>query len=191
MSFFRNFSLRWYDFESYSNNKKQLITNILHSISIKSYGSYSFDVYRIDDLDTLYSISTDKYGHPDYWWIIAIYNNMFLSENQWPYTQNEFEEWIDKKYRNIQPRERIKFYEKSNGTPTTIESLRLFYQLDSDKWTDLMIIQKFNILAISIYEWEKRENEKRKYIKIPKKEHIEEIDRIFKEKMMEVAKQYS
>lgn len=193
MSFFNEFSLRWYDFNSLSNEKVQLITNLLHSISItvpQSMISSMTERYYILDGDTIYSISNARYSHPDYWWIIAILNNQFLSKNNWPLSQNAFEDWIDQKYIGIEPRSKIKCYEKEDGTQTTLKSIRYFYGL-GDNWTDLEIIQRFNINAISIYEWEKRENEKRKYIRLPKDEYIQQIDREFKAKMLDLARTYN
>lgn len=193
MSFFKNFSLRWYDFNSYKSEEQKLITNFLHNVSVSidpdDVNSQTFSYY-INDGDTLYSVSNEQYKHPDYWWIIALLNNQFLSRNTWPKTQSQFEKWIDKKYNTIQPREIIKFYEKESGTPTTLESIRFFHQLDNDRWTDLEIIQHFNLMAISIYEWESRENEKKKYIRLPKVKYIQEIERLFKDKMTALARSY-
>lgn len=189
MSYFSNFPLRWYEFNRSNKEEKMLITNILHNVSVHYNDTKVTDEYIIKDTDSIYSISTAQYGHPDYWWIIALTNNLYMGEFQWPLTQNEFETWIDDKYITIQPREHIKHYEKPDSSVTSIQSLKFFYKLGTD-WTDLEVIQKFNLNAISIYEWERRNNEKLKYIRLPKKEYIQKIERIVKDMLIQVGKDY-
>ena len=79
------------------SNVKDIIRRVI--FSDESYLNLSnYDYYTVKDTDTPDSISRDFYDNPDYHWIIILYNNAFDPFYTFPLSQQNLDEYINKKY---------------------------------------------------------------------------------------------
>jgi hypothetical protein len=79
------------------SNVKDIIRRVI--FSDESYLNLSnYDYYTVKDTDTPDSISRDFYDNPDYHWIIILYNNAFDPFYTFPLSQQNLDDYINKKY---------------------------------------------------------------------------------------------
>lgn len=83
-----------YTFNNIQPIKVKLL-NIFEHISILEkfkQNILNFDPYVIKDYDRIETVSFDKYGSIDYWWVIAIVNDMKNLFTDWPLTESQLAE---------------------------------------------------------------------------------------------------
>ena len=79
------------------SNVKDIIRRVI--FSDESYLNLSnYDYYTVKDTDTPDSIARDFYDNPDYHWIIILYNNAFDPFYTFPLSQQNLDDYINKKY---------------------------------------------------------------------------------------------
>lgn len=169
---FDSFPVNWYP--SFQSPGRELQTNITKYISLNLEGISNLLIdYRMSDRDTLFSVSYKQYKDNKYWIILAMINNInhpdkiFLSDM-------EFEEYLDTLPGN--PKQDIAHYLYTDNSATTLESIRTLIERNNDL-SDLQLIQKYKLKAISRYDIMMIENERRRTIKVPHSSIIEELYR--------------
>lgn len=163
--------LYWYD---HGDHTRRLQTNISRSIFVESIDKTKLTRYRIKSNETLYEISTRLYGIPDYFWIIAQLNNIQYPDLRHLMTDLEFDEKMSKPLPNGEsPLLSIHHYENNRGVYYTLDAItNLKYQQPRD---ELSIMNDFGLKAVSVYEHEKRNHERKKIIYVPTKVEIDMI----------------
>lgn len=169
----------------------------------------SYYVLEIEDGETPEILAEKIYGDAGAGWMILIANNIIDAQWEWPLEYNQFENYINGKYGSAEyAKTHIHHYEKviqridnrtgethetrfvvngeqltdnnMNVPYDTYENLPLTQSIETIDMGDKTIIEKIFKEAISFYDWEEQENEKKRLIKIVKKEYYEQIQAEFK-----------
>lgn len=168
-------------------------------------GRYAWKPYYMKDEDSLELISYKFYGNVDYWWIIMITNNIVDYVNDLPKSGETFIKYICDKHgieydpngvSHMKELSKIMFYEK-DGVVTHVGDINEFSfsasnRLPSNKHSrdilreeDKCVIKEdedYNIVnvealgtPVTILAYEKRENDKKRHIRILNKQYINDL----------------
>ena len=164
---------------------------VLESIKNNIYSYYD---YQITDEDTIEILAEKYYGDPEYHWVIALANNMVDPLFDWPKNNDDFNAYITSKYGSIAiAKSQIHHYEetiKRTVNSSTIDSQ--IFEIASNTYNTLStysytsydannntVIEEISTGIVYAYDWEVGENEKKRNIKLVKKEYLNEIVREF------------
>lgn len=178
----------------YTNNT--LFTNILMRLVVLNevkhniYAYYSILV--TDDYPTVEILAEKYYGNPEYHWIIAYTNDMSDPLFDWPKNNREFENFINSKYgstmnamntphhyelitkRTYTQGNRVDIHTIGipeltyNNTPSySVET----FNLDSGE----TIVEEISTQMVNCFDYEYKENEEKRSLKIIKKEYLPQI----------------
>lgn len=117
MSYFKNFpNLQYVNRfpDSQSNDETTIAKNIFKRAKIREDLASSFalfEYYSIGDNERPDQIAEKLYGNPEYDWIILVANNIINLYDQWPLSQSQFNEYLNKKYGSEEALEQIHHYE--------------------------------------------------------------------------------
>lgn len=160
--------------------------------------------YVIQDGDTPEILADKVYSTPEAHWLILYANNIYDPQYDWPLTSKQLTKYIIGKYGSIEnAKTTIHHYEKVMGRQETNQEYAVTrFVIDYDKKTDNAMlvtydyylglpetqsVETFNLgngktitqitarNAISNYDYEQEENEKKRFIKIIKKEYYKTI----------------
>ncbi len=172
------------------------LTNLMARASLVSSLISNASVYYRYDIqegDTPEIIAYQYYGDSYRYWIVLFVNQIIDAQWQWPMSSTVFQEYLKEKYgTNYTWNSTVHHYEK---IITTVD-------LDSNQTTENRVIigqQEYNSLitktetyllpssnrvtvsitkaAISVYDYELEENEKKRNIKILKSVYVNEIEK--------------
>lgn len=146
-----------------------------------SYATF-FKRYSIQDGERLDVIANNAYGDPFLDWVIALTNNMINPLFDMPMTDYELRKWVESSYDN--PYEEIKHYEtyefKNSAGNIILKSGVIvdetFYNRPYKYWDAGEVKQiPGNQLCtpVTVFEYEEKENEKRREIYLLKPEFLE------------------
>jgi len=170
--------------------------------------SIAFYPYQIQDGDTPEIIADKYYDNSERHWIVLLFNDIIDPQFDWPLNQNSIIEYIDKKYtangasnttpqtglawalseNNVQAYFKVITTTGNDGTITTekLQVNRNTYANISSTTTSYTT-QANEIVTIAIsketrsyYTYEVDENEKKREIKLLKKDFIAEVEKEFK-----------
>lgn len=132
---------------------------IFDEISIKD--KTIFYNYRIQDSDTLEMIAQNFYDDYTYSWVIMLVNKIFDRDFEWPMNSYEFSQYILDKY----------------GSVSVANQPRYFIKVGENFWTEVSYQQYLTTDPLkrkirTSYELEHEQNEKRRNIKILKREFL-------------------
>lgn len=122
---------------------------------------YLYESYTITDGDRPDTIAYKYYGRSDLDWIILMSNNM-LGLIDWPKSDQQIYDGLIKLYGsnsaidNVNNPDAVLYYEDINGIPVS-------YDADGEKF------------AVTILQNELRENEKKRRIRLVKREYINQV----------------
>lgn len=149
-----------------------------------------FEKYQIIGDDRPDNVANDIYGSPEFDWIILLTNNIINVQNEWPLTQQSFDDYLINKYKTYDKLNEIHHYETEEITnrageiivpkglivPRNYSVSYYDYLLDADT-----IITNVTVPVTNYQLEEQRENEKRN-IYVLKANYIgviiEDIDRL-------------
>lgn len=97
--FFDRFPLIRYDINKDGN--KKLATDILTRIAFREQvqkQGLAFQDYYVEDGMTPELVSEDLYGDAELHWVVLMFNNMIDPFHDWPLSENQVEDYLDKKY---------------------------------------------------------------------------------------------
>ena len=170
--------------------------------------SLSFYPYQIQDSDTPEIIADKYYDNSERHWIVLLFNDIIDPQFDWPLNQNSIIDYIDKKYtangasnttvqsgiawalsqNNVQAYFKVITTTGTYGTITTEK-----FELDQNTYSNLtpttvsittqaneQVTIKTSKETRSYYTYEIEENEKKREIKLLKKEFISEVEKEFK-----------
>lgn len=170
--------------------------------------SNGFYPYQIQDGDTPEIIAHKYYGDPERHWIVLLFNDIVDPQFDWPLNQNSIIEYIDKKYtangaanttvqtgiawalseNNVQAYFKVITTTASDST-ITVQKI----QVDSNTYANIAssttnyttqanenVIVAISKETRSYYTYEIEENEKKREIKLLKKDFVTEVEKEFK-----------
>lgn len=193
MSYFSNFSLDAYDFQIAKENTRKtvLLVDILRNIRLRIdtlNNSLIFDNYIIQDGETPEILSEKLYGTPYYHWVLMLSNERFDYINDFPLSQIELEEMVNQRYANAEGTHHFETVEIKNSKGLIV--LPGGFIVDSDftySYTESSGVITFSgvnaVIPITNYEYEDRENEEKRVIKVLAPETLQELFTKFKELM--------
>lgn len=97
--FFDRFPLIRYDINKDGNRK--LATDILTRIAFREQvqkQGLAFQDYYVEDGMTPELVAEDLYGDAELHWIVLMFNDMIDPFHDWPLSENQIEDYLDKKY---------------------------------------------------------------------------------------------
>lgn len=134
-----------------------------------------YEVYHLVDGDTPEKIAEKIYGNPNYHWVVLLANEMYNWVEEFPLSTQEFEEYLDEKYKDnpmnvrgsIYARNTISHYENSDGDIVHYNPA-LDAMLNGDVHPSYSWINEdlTTPTPISVFDVEERKNEARRRIKI-------------------------
>lgn len=182
------------------NGVSNLYTNLLARASVvpeflKSPALYY--KYSVQDADTPEIIANKYYGDSYRYWILLFTNEILDPQWGWPLTNEQFEEYVIKKYSDVNPYNVIHHYEKTitqyNQTYLTTVSNTVIvddedYQfVDQDRYFKEINgdVVEFTIekRAVSLYEYERRLNESKREINILNASYVDTVEKQLKDLM--------
>ena len=167
---FDTFPLNWYP--AFKNDSRELQTNITRTVTL-DVGNLPLDTLYLSNNQNLFSVAYTLYKEYKYWVVLAILNNVLDPSNVF-LDDNSFEEYIDTLEGN--PRQDILHYLYPDNSATTLESIRTLIEKDN-MLSDLQVIQKYNLRAITRYDVLMLRNEELRKIKVPHSSIIEDLYR--------------
>ena len=175
------------------NGTSTVYTNLLARVSLikdKLSDPLLFYSYDVQDGETPEMIA-DKYYNDSYrYWLVTMVNNIFDPQWDWPLSGKNFEEYIVKKYTDVNPYNTSHHYENvitqyESGTQTTSVNR---IEIDEDTYNNLVeSINYYNFpsgtttvsitkKSVTLYEYEFDLNESKRSIKLLKKEFATRIE---------------
>jgi len=192
--FFAKFPKIKYDIVRDGHTNNYIFTNVLLRIKILEsvkQNVFAYYEYPVRNDETIEMLAEKYYGNPEYHWIVALTNDMSDPLFDWVMTYNVFQKYLIGKYGSIAIAQATTHHFEKIITRTinnTIDSVRIeidedtydalpatsttAYNLDDDVTTVHEVITKS---AISCYDYEDETNEKKRSIKLIKKEYLGQI----------------
>ena len=168
MSYFRKFPTYAYDIED--TNTYTLITDILRRVNLKGNAKANtlvFQEYYVRDGEQPDIVAAKYYDDPEMHWVIVTVNNI-TSRYDWPLDQIALSQFVNDKYANPNGTHHHEIDATSGDT-----TKKLIVSSDTDGAT-----------AITNYEFEERENDKKRKIRLLDREYlsqfVEEFDNLIK-----------
>ena len=150
--YFHNFPTIAYDV---TGNKifqtvSDILTRIVARAQVKTR-DVLFTKHQILEGESPESLAFNYYGRAEYHWIILMLNQYYDRYYDWPMTQRDLQAYVISKYANPDGINHYEISQKSGNTNTKI-------------WVELT--DEPSATAVTNFEYEAEENEKRKEIKL-------------------------
>jgi hypothetical protein len=163
--YFETFPKRQYDLENNGNVK--VVTDIFRRLKVREsikdkLAMFSF--YDVQDGDTPESISYKHFGTTDYFWVICLMNDITDRYYDWPLSNSSFESYVTQKYDNPQA---VHHYEKVQSSGDTTGN----GPADYDHMIEVNSTDPDG-QSVSNYEYELREQDKKRQIKLLDKAYL-------------------
>lgn len=206
--FFDTYPLVPYDIFGTRGSNYKIATNVFARVKIldtvKASSSLYYD-YSVQDGDTPEMLAYKYYGDPELHWVILYMNDIIDPFYDWPLDYNKFIEYIQHKYGSVADAQtQVHHYEKTmerydSGTQVTTTSTVV---IDLTAYNALPDTQNntFNLTSGTtitetitrkiVYNWdyELSENERKRMIRILRKEYIGAIKNQFQQIMISLPK---
>ncbi len=150
--YFHNFPTIAYD--ATGNKIFQTVSDILTRIVARAQvktRDVLFTKHQILEGESPESLAFNYYGRAEYHWIILMLNQYYDRYYDWPMTQRDLQAYVISKYANPDGINHYEISQKSGNTNTKI-------------WVELT--DEPSATAVTNFEYEAEENEKRKEIKL-------------------------
>ena len=175
------------------NGTSTVYTNLLARVSLikdKLSDPLLFYSYDVQDGETPEMIA-DKYYNDSYrYWLVTMVNNILDPQWGWPLSGKNFEDYISKKYTDVNPYNTVHHYEKvitqyESGTQTTTVNR---IEIDEDTYNNLVESTHSYTFSsgttavsvtknlVTLYQYEYDLNESKRNIKLLKKEFANQIE---------------
>ena len=183
MSYFDRFPSMLYDISKPGVTEPKIVVtkDIIRRVKLRSNiadNIFSYDPYDIKDGERPDILAHQFYGTSKLAWVILITNEIHDLYEDWPRTERELTKMITKKYTNPDAEHHKERPQASGDTTVMVKTTANFYDLV----TDVGVTQNFPSVSVSNREYEERENEKKRTIKILRpalvQDFIKEFDNI-------------
>ena len=170
MSFFSRFPLLAYDIKNTENYK--VLPDILRRVKLRTAikgSTLLFDAYDVKDGERPEDVAYKWFGDAELHWVILMTNNVTDRYYQWPMTQPQFSEFLTDKY-GAGSEDAIHHYEitKSSGRTTAKGPNDYSHKVEVNSDTD-------NASSISNREYEEREQDKKRSIRLLDKRYLNDF----------------
>ena len=172
--YFASFPKIYYDSEGQGN--PQVVTNLLKRVAIRTKVLNStslYDTYDIKNGDTPESLADRLYNDSEFHWVILLVNNITDRYHQWQMFEQQFNTYLTEKYDNPDGVHHYEIAQTSGDTSETIEVYNnsALYTGDTDFYVNATIITN--------REFEEREQDKKRKIKLLDPRFIEKFTEEF------------
>jgi hypothetical protein len=183
------------------NGVSRVYTNLMARASVvpeflKSPAIYY--KYSIQEMDTPEIIAAKYYGDSYRYWIVLFTNELLDPQWSWPLNNRAFEEYVNQKYFEVDPKRVVHHYEKSitqlNTAYLTSVTNTVIIDDEDYQFVDALNYSKningelveFTIekKAISLYEHELRLNEAKRDINILNSSYVNDLEKQLKNLMV-------
>ena len=124
----------------------------------------NFDFYDVPDGSTPEQIAYDYYGDANLHWVVLIANNIKYIYTDWPMSIDRFEKHVASKYSNVYEIHHYEYPQESGDTTFVLE-------LPNDSATTIPA----GATAITNYEYEEKELESKRKIRLIQPKYIQKI----------------
>ena len=163
-----------------NNGNYKLLPDILRRVKQRSaikQGQFVFDNYDVRDGEKPEDVAYKWFGDAQLHWVILMTNNVLDRYYDWPMNQVQFQEFLEDKYSNP---DGIHHYELTQDSGRTTSQGPSDYSHKVEVTSDT-----FNASSISNREYEEREQDKKRSIRLLNQRYlndfIEEFDNLIKE----------
>ena len=165
MSYFNRFPLMIYDMKNDGNYK--LLPDILKRVKQRNAikdGQFIFDTYDVVNGESPEDVAYKWFGDAQLHWVILMTNNVLDRYYDWPMNQVQFQAFLEDKYSNP---DGIHHYEitKDSGTLTPQGPTDYSHKVEVNSDT-------VNAVSISNREYEEREQDSRRNIRLLDTTHV-------------------
>lgn len=172
--YFETFPKRLYDINNDGNEK--LVTDIFRRLKVRDSlkdNAALFATYDVQNGDTPESIAYKHFGSTDYFWVICLMNDITDRFYDWPLDDLAFEEYVKEKYANPGA---VHHYEKtqSSGNTSGNGPGDFSHKIEVNS-TDA------DAQSVSNYEYEQREQDKKRQIKLLDPAYLQTFVREFEQ----------
>jgi hypothetical protein len=154
--------------------------------------------YSIQEMDTPEIIAAKYYGDSYRYWIVLFTNELLDPQWSWPLNSRAFEDYVNQKYFEVNPKNVVHHYEKSitqfntayltTVTNTVIIDDEDYQFVDVSKYSKNINGELVNFTiekrAVSLYEYELRLNEAKRDINILNSSYVNDIEKQLKNLMV-------
>ena len=178
--YFDNFPTIPYDSELTGQFKdvKNLLRRVGVRAKVKSNASL-FDTYDVKNGESPETIAFKMYGDANLHWVVMLLNNITDRYHDWPMSEAQFLQFVNEKYSNVDAVHHYEISQSSGDTSTKIEVYNnsALYTGDTDFYSDASIITN--------REYEEREQDKKRQIRLLDPSFIDQFVEEFKLLMKE------
>ncbi len=175
MSYFKRFPLMIYDMKNDGNYK--LLPDILKRVKQRNAikdGQFIFDTYDVVNGESPETVAYKWFGDAQLHWVILMTNNVLDRYYDWPMNSVQLQEFLEDKYDNP---DGIHHYEVSQDSGRTTGQGPADYSHKVEVTSDT-----FNASSISNREYEEREQDKKRSIRLLNQvfltDFIDEFDKL-------------
>lgn len=162
--FFSNFPLIDYWFADKVPVRIRHIVPRIKMVDMVQNNSGNYMPYRVTDGETLETVALNAYGDARWYWVIALYNNIFDPYEDWPLDNEQFEYYVEQKYGATE--NDIHHYEDDIGNQC------------SPDFTTLS-----TVTPVTNREYEERLNTEKRLIKVPLPQYLPVLQKMLEEEM--------
>ena len=169
-------------YDSKGNGQVKIVTNLLKRVAIRTKvknNTSLFDTYTVQNGDTPESIADKLYDDPELHWVVLMVNDITDRYHQWPMYEQQFNTYVNEKYDNPDAVHHYEISQSSGDTSTKREVYNnsALYTGDTDFYSDASIITN--------REYEEREQDKKRQIRLLDPSFIDQFVEEFKLLMKE------
>ena len=169
-------------YDSKGNGQVKILTNLLKRVAIRTKvknNTSLFDTYTVQNGDTPESIADKLYDDPELHWVVLMVNDITDRYHQWPMSEQQINTYMSEKYDNPYAVHHYEISQSSGDTSTKIEVYNnsALYTGDTDFYSDASIITN--------REYEEREQDKKRQIRLLDPSFIDQFVEEFKLLMKE------
>lgn len=209
--FYAKYPKLTYNFDGNNNGNTSVFTNVLFRFIVSEKirnNMFSYYDLVIPEGETISMVADKYYGDPEYHWIIAMMNNIVDPLFDWPMDYRTFQTYIKDKYGSIANakstvRHYVRTITRKNTNKTIIDIVNYEIGLDEYNDTPAYTLNTFNLVngetmteevttsTVSYYDYENELNDKKRNIKLIKKDYLGNIEQEFKAMVADKNPEYN
>ena len=169
-------------YDSKGNGELKIVTNLLKRVAVRTKiktNALILDTYNVKNGETPESIADKLYDDPELHWVVLMINDITDRYHQWPMYEQQFNTYVNEKYDNPDAVHHYEISQSSGDTSTKIEVYNnsALYTGDTDFYSGASIITN--------REYEEREQDKKRQIRLLDPSFIDQFVEEFKLLMKE------
>ena len=150
-------------YDSKGNGELKIVTNLLKRVAVRTKiktNALILDTYNVKNGETPESIADKLYDDPELHWVVLMVNDITDRYHQWPMYEQQFNTYVKEKYDNPDGVHHYEISQSSGDSETKIEVYNnsALYSGDTDFYSNATIITN--------REYEEREQDKKRQIKL-------------------------